>query len=200
MNILSLKRVLLLILPSILSVSSIVACAGVPNIGDEVPAWRFLQGTDGLLHSRKDLDDSKILVVAFLCNKCPCVRGYESRFKRLVNEFGPRGVTFVGINSTVGPLENMNEMRRRAASGRYNFHYLFDTSQQVGRGFGATATPHVFVLDQNRRIAYSGAFDDNRSESLVKHNFVVNAVNDLLAERPVAVSRTRQFGCAISYR
>jgi len=117
-----------------------------------------------------------------------------------VHEFGPRGVTFVGINSSIGPLENMNEMRLRAAGGRFNFHYLYDTSQLVGRGFGATSTPHIFVLDQKRRIAYTGAFDDNRSESLVKHHFVVNAINDLLADRSVAVPRTRQFGCAISYR
>ena len=194
------KCVLVFALQAALLVSSHLSYAAAPDIGDQAPAWRFLQGTDGLLHSRKDLDGSKILVVAFLCNKCPCVKGYESRFKRLVHKFGPGGVTFVGINSSIGPLENMNEMRRRAAASRFNFHYLYDTSQQVGRGFGATATPHVFVLDQNRRIAYAGAFDDNRSESQVKHHFVVNAVSDLLADRPVAVTRTQQFGCAISYR
>ena len=200
MKLTKLKRVLIFTLLAAVHLSARSGHAAAPKIGDKAPTWRFLQGTDGLLHGRKDLDGSKIVVVAFLCNKCPCVKGYETRFKRFVHEFGPRGVTFVAINSAIGPLENMNEMRRRAAGARYNFHYLFDTSQQVGRNFGATSTPHVFVLDQNRRIAYTGAFDDNRSESLAKHHFVVNAVNDLLANRPVAVSRTKQFGCAISYR
>jgi peroxiredoxin len=200
MYVMTARRILICTLQAAILVSSPSVHAATPNIGDHVPAWRFLQGTDGLLHSRNDLDDAKIVVVAFLCNKCPCVKGYETRFKRLVKDFGPRGVTFVGINSSIGPLENMNEMRRRAAGARYNFHYLFDTSQQVGRGFGATSTPHIFVLDQNRRIAYTGAFDDNRTESLVKHHFVVNATNDLLGNRSVTVSRTKQFGCAISYR
>ncbi|MCP4170817.1 MAG: thioredoxin family protein [Fuerstiella sp.] len=193
-------RFQMFMLAAVIPLSGAAGHAAAPDIGDKAPAWRFLQGTDGLLHSRKDLDSSEILVVAFLCNKCPCVKGYEARFKRLQIEFGPQGLTFVGINSAIGPLENMNEMRRRAADARYNFHYLFDTSQQVGRGYGATSTPHVFVLDQNRRIAYSGAFDDNRNESLVKHHFVVNAVSDLLARRPVAVTKTKQFGCAINYR
>ena len=91
-------------------------------------------------------------------------------------------------------------MKQRAAAGKLQFDYLRDGRQQVGRAFGATSTPHVFILDENRRIVYSGAFDDNRSESAVQHHYVIDAVNALLAGNPVPVAKTKQFGCAITYQ
>ena len=162
-------------------------------------AWQYLQGTDGQLHSLADYNQSKFVVVAFLCNKCPCVKGYENRFKNFASKFGTQSVKFVGINSSIGPAENMNVMKQRAAAASYNFDYLRDANQMTGRNFKATSTPHVFILDQNRRIVYSGAFDDNRKESAVKYHYVVDVVTALLSGKPVPVQTTKQFGCAITY-
>jgi peroxiredoxin len=170
-----------------------------PSIGDAAPAWEFVQGADGKLHSLSDYNNAQVVVVAFLCNKCPCVRGYEGRFKQLVDSYGGK-VRFVGVNSSIGELENLNEMQQRVASGNLNFDYLRDANQTVGRSFGATSTPHVFVLDQNRRIAYTGAFDDNRDPRQVKHHYVLDAVNALLKGQEVAIKRTQQFGCTITYQ
>lgn len=180
-----------------LAVSSASPCAA--DIGDAAFDWQYLPGTDGQLHSLKDYKDSKLVVVAFLCNKCPCVKGYESRFKRLSEQFGTQGVKFVAINCSHGPVENMDVMKQRASSGKYNFDYLRDSSQRSGRGFRATTTPQVFILNQNRRVVYTGAFDNNRTESSVTQHYVVDAVKALLNGQPVPVAKTRQFGCTITY-
>lgn len=177
----------------------VASASDAAEIGSPAYAWQYLQGTDGQLHSLADYNQSKYVVVAFLCNKCPCVKGYENRFKNFAGKFGPQGVKFVGINSSIGPVENMDVMKQRAAAARYNFDYLRDANQMTGRGFKATSTPHVFILDQDRRIVYSGAFDDNRNESAVGNHYVVDAVTALLAGKPVLVEKTNQFGCAITY-
>lgn len=169
------------------------------EIGDSAFAWQYLPGTDGQLHSLKDYKDAKLVVVAFMCNKCPCVKGYESRFKRLSEQYGSQGVRFVGINCSNGPVENMDVMKQRASTGNYNFDYLRDSSQRSGRGFRATTTPQVFILDQDRRVVYTGAFDNNRTETAVTQHYVVDAVKALLDGKPVPVARTRQFGCTITY-
>lgn len=170
------------------------------GIGDAAPNWRGLVGADGKRHSLADYNDSKYVVVAFMCNKCPCVRGYEGRFNQFVKDYGPKGVRFVGINSTIGPLENLTEMRNRAAGGKMRFDYLRDSGQAVAKGLQAKCTPHVFILDQQRRVVYSGAFDDNRIASKVTNHHVRDAMDTLLAGRKLAFEKTRTFGCAISYQ
>lgn len=189
-----------LIVPIFAVLPFCVTTLSAAEIGQPAPAWRYIQGTDEKLHSLSDYKDARLIVVAFLCNKCPCVRGYETRFNRFAEEYGKKGVRFVGFNSTIGSIENLPNMQQRAAGGKMKFDYLRDANQQVGRAFGATSTPHVFIIDAERKIVYSGAFDDNRSESLVKKHYVIDAVNALLAGKSVPVERTRQFGCAINYQ
>jgi peroxiredoxin len=188
--------------PTLLSLSILfffATAVSAADIGQAAPAWKYIQGTDEKLHSLEDYKDARLIVVAFMCNKCPCVKGYEDRFNRFTEQYAAKGVRFVGFNSTIGPTEDLETMKQRAGGGKMKFDYLRDANQQVGRGFGATSTPHVFVLDENRRVVYTGAFDDNRSESLVKNHYVIDAVEALLAGKPVPVAKTRQFGCAINY-
>ncbi len=170
------------------------------DIGQVAPEWKLLQGADSKLHSLSDYKDADIVVVAFLCNKCPCVKGYEARFNRFAKDYQSKGVRFVGINSSIGPIETLDVMKQRSANGALQFDYLRDANQKIGRGFGATSTPHVFILNKERKVVYTGAFDDNRSESQVKNHYVIDAVNAMLAGKPVPVSKTRQFGCAITYQ
>ena len=191
----SIRQLLLLLFVSVLP-SSLVAA----EIGQAAPDWKSLQGADSKLHNLSDYEDADIVVVAFLCNKCPCVKGYETRFNRLANSYKDKGGRCVGINSVIGPIESMDVMKQRAAGGKLRFDYLRDGDQKVGRGFGATSTPHVFILNKDRKVVYTGAFDDNRSEKLVKNHYVIDAVNAMLAGKPIAVSKTRQFGCSIEYQ
>ena len=191
----SIRQLLLLLFVSVLP-SSLVAA----EIGQAAPDWKSLQGADSKLHNLSDYEDADIVVVAFLCNKCPCVKGYETRFNRFANSYKDKGVRFVGINSVIGPIENLDVMKQGAAGGKLRCDYLRDGDQKVGRGFGATSTPHVFILNKDRKVVYTGAFDDNRSEKLVKNHYVIDAVNAMLAGKPIAVSKTRQFGCSIEYQ
>ena len=189
--------------PVIITIAALAATQSfvmAADIGSEAPAWRYLQGVDGKLHNLSDYDKDEIVVVAFLCNKCPCVKGYEARFNRFTEEFGKQGVRFVGINSSIGELENLNTMKQRMSDGKLKFDYLRDETQKVARGFSATSTPHVSILNKQRCIVYSGAFDDNRSESAVTKNYVVDSVNAMLNGKPVPVEKTQQFGCTITYR
>lgn len=178
-----------------------VCCsANATEIGAVVPEWRGLAGADGKLHSSAEYKDDKFIVVAFFCNKCPCARGYETRFNQFVKDYGTKGVRLIAINSSVGPLEHLGEMKSRASGGKMQFDYLRDENQNVGKSFGAKSTPHVFILDQNRRILYSGAFDDNRSARLVKNHYVIDSIDRLLAGKPLETTTTRFFGCAITYQ
>ena len=182
-----------------LAVSNASAVAGI-SIGDVAPAWQFLPGTDDKLHSSGDSQDARVTVVVFLCNKCPCARGYDARFQKLLEDYAHRGVYLVGINSNVGGIETMEAMKKRADAGDYGFPYLKDRSQKVARAFGATSTPHAFVLDHDRRIAYAGAFDDNRSAGSVKQHYVRDAIDALLENRSVSVPTSKQFGCSINFQ
>ena len=170
------------------------------RIGDAAPTWQYLPGTDGKLHSSSDHQQARVIVVVFLCNKCPCARGYDARFSKFVDQYATQGVRLIGINANTGPTETMEEMKKRAAAGEYKFEYLRDSNQSVARGFHARSTPHAFVLDADRKIVYAGAFDDNRSEAKVTNHYVIDAVNSVLQGQKVAVSSSQQFGCAITYK
>ena len=195
-----LKTVCSLIALCSLIADTSVSHAATPSIGDVAPSWQLLPGTDGKLHSASEFDDAAATVVVFLCNKCPCARGYDARFAQLIEAYSDKGVRLVGINSNVGGIETMDGMQQRASKGKYQFPYLRDASQSLAKQFGATSTPHVFVLDGDRRIVYTGAYDDNRSEKRVKHHFVLDAVNAVLDNREVPVAVSKQFGCAINYQ
>jgi peroxiredoxin len=170
------------------------------SIGDNAPNWTDLPGVDGKRHSRADLERSPVVVVAFLCNHCPVASGYESRFKTFADKYRDRGVTFVGISVSRFPADSFDKMQQRAKDRQFNFAYLHDATQDVGRRYGATCTPHLFVLDRDRKIAYMGAFDDSPADAeKVQESYVKAAVDALLAGKPVEIRETRQRGCDIEY-
>ncbi len=171
------------------------------DIGDAPPAWQDLPGTDGRTHSLADYADKKFVVQIFTCNHCPCALANEDRIKALQRDYAERGVQVVAINIGPGDEDGLPAMQQRARQRQFNFPYLRDASQQTGRNFGAMATPHVFVLDAQRRIVYMGAIDDSpRDPSLVKKHYLREALDALLAGRQPRVPETRVFGCAIEYR
>ena len=171
----------------------------VLELGKKAPAWRDLSGIDGKKHSLADLAKKKVVVVVFTCNHCPVARAYEKRIVRFTRGFKKKGVALVAINVNNLPADRLERMKERAATRGFNFPYLYDPSQKIGRAYGAVVTPHFFVLDRERKIAYMGAFDDNQNEANAKKRWLAAAVDALLkGERP-EVGETRQFGCAIQY-
>jgi peroxiredoxin len=172
----------------------------VLEIGAPAPAWTDLTGTDDKKHSLSDLQDAKAVVVIFTCNSCPVAVAYEDRFVEFAKEYKDKGVEVVAINPNDTEGEKLPQMKDRAHDKNFGFAYLADSSQEVARSYGATVTPHVFVLDGDRRIAYMGNFDDNIIQDKVKQEAARAAVDAVLSGKQPEVKETLQSGCGIKYR
>lgn len=171
----------------------------VLDIGKPAPAWSELLGVDDKRHGLADLKDAKLVVVVFACNHCPVVKTYERRLIRFVDDYRDKGVEFVAISVSRQASDQLPQMKSRASDSGFNFPYLIDPSQKIAKAYGATCTPHIFVLDQQRRIAYMGKIDDHLDESKVTERFLRDAVDALLAGKQPEVTETRQVGCDIEY-
>jgi len=168
-------------------------------VGDAAPAWKALKGVDDKDHSLKDLAKAKAVVVIFTCDHCPVARAYEKRLTQFADEYKDKGVELVAINVSLGEADNLKVMQEQAKQKGFNFTYLVDPTQDSGRAYGATVTPHVFVIDGKQKIAYMGAFDDSQNAAQVKKHFVRDAVDALLAGKAPEVAESKQFGCGIRY-
>ena len=173
---------------------------GTLELGQRAPDFTDLLGVDGRRLSLSSFDHKPFLVLIFSCNGCPTVKASEDRMIAIQAAYGARGVQLLAINSNnsyLSPADTYPEMVKRAAEKGFNFPYVKDDDGTVGRQFGAISTPHVFVLDPERRVRYKGRIDDSRDPSQVTVRDLNNALDDLLAGRPVRVPETRPFGCAV---
>jgi len=175
------------------------AAAKPPEIGGKGPAWEGLDGTDGKQHSLADLKENKAIAVVFTCNTCPVAVAYEDRLIKLANDYKDKGVAVVAINVNKSKGNDFDAMKHRAEEKSFPFAYLFDPTQQIARDYGATCTPHVFLLDQDRKLAYTGAIDDNMSADEVKQHHLQDAIDAVLAGKAPEVAKTKQVGCGIHY-
>ncbi|MCX7420201.1 MAG: thioredoxin family protein [Planctomycetia bacterium] len=171
----------------------------VLDIGKAAPVWADLLGVDDQRHSLSELNEAKLVVVVFACNHCPVVKAYERRLIRFVDDYRDKGVELVAISVSKQASDRIEKMKARASDCGFNFAYLIDPTQKIARAYGATVTPHLFVLDQKRRIAYMGKIDDQMEETKVTESFLRLAVDALLAGREPEVAETRQVGCEIDY-
>ncbi len=180
-------------------------------IGSAAPAFD-LPGIDSKNHRLSDYASAKVLVIVFTCNHCPTAQLYENRIKALAADYQERGVALVAIEpnnpkavllSELGYTDvsdSFEEMKVRAAYRHFNFPFLYDgETQQVARAYGPVATPHVFVFDSERRLRYEGRVDDSSRENLVKRRDAREAIDALLADKPVAVASTPAFGCSTKW-
>ena len=171
-------------------------------IGTAGPAFDGLLGTDGRRYGFLSLSDPEVLVLIFSSNRCPTAKAYAERMNVLQRDYGVRGVQLVAINSNdphLYPDESYPRMVDRAVEDAYRFPYVVDEGQRVAKAYGATCTFHVFVLDGERRLRYSGRFDDSRIGANVTSHDLRNALDDILAGRDVRVATTRPFGCSLDF-
>jgi|HubBroStandDraft_1064217.scaffolds.fasta_scaffold09853_4 peroxiredoxin len=198
----------------LLAASSVVLVAGkynkVVQVGMAAPSFQNLPGTDGKNHSFSDYKED-VLVVVFLANHCPWVRGNDRDLIKLVNDYAGKSVRVVAIGVNLRPEDVLPAMKERAAKSGYNFDYLHDPSQQVGRLYGATHTPEYFVLNKDRKIVYTGLLTDSPgladSDGSVRYTrgapkelYVRNAINAALAGKPAPVAETAAQGCTVEYQ
>jgi peroxiredoxin len=169
------------------------------KIGDAAPTWSHIVGIDNKKHSLSDFDKAKLVVLVFTCNHCPVARAYEDRLIALTKEYRPKGVQFVAVNVNNIPADRLDKMKERAEEKGFNFPYLYDSSQKMGHDYGATVTPHVFVLDKDRKVVYMGNVDDSLNPKRVKQHNLRNALDALLVGKKPPKAVTQQFGCTIKY-
>jgi peroxiredoxin len=172
------------------------------EVGKAAPAFEDLLAVDGRRYGMSTFRDIPVLVIVFTSNRCPTVKAYQERLRSLQADYGPRGVQLLAINSNnahLYPEESYDRMVEFARESEYNFPYLLDEGQRVGRAYGARRTFHAFVLDEARVQRYEGRFDDSRIPERVTSADLRNALDDMLARRPVRVASTRPFGCSLDY-
>lgn len=175
-------------------------------IGGAVAEFK-LQNAKGGIVSLSDYKDKKGVIVVFTCNHCPFAKAYEERLIALDKKYGAFNFPVVAINSNDASDyedESMDNMKKRASEKGYTFPYLQDATQAVAKAFGATRTPHVFVLrNENAKftVQYIGTIDDNYQDpTSVTKRYVEDAVNNILAGKPVVVTQTKAVGCAIGWK
>jgi peroxiredoxin len=164
------------------------------------------------MHSLKDYAPAKVLVIVFTCDHCPIAGMYEHRTKDLTSDYKDRDVDVVAIMgndpkaihlSELGHTDlsdTFPEMKLRAAYRHFNFPYLYDgDTQAVALKYGPTATPHAFIFDQQRILRYQGRIDNNPREELVTKHEARDAIDALLAGKPVLVANTPAMGCSTKW-
>ncbi len=163
-----------------------------------------LKNVDGKSVSLTDFKDVKGYVVIFTCNHCPFSQLYEERIKDLDKNYKQKGFPVIAINpndATKVPEDSFDEMAKRAKKYKYTFPYLHDETQQTAKAFGATRTPHVFILDNEFRIQYIGAIDDDsEGDKKNKTKYVEKAINDLLNGKQPQIKETKAIGCTIKWK
>lgn len=172
------------------------------KINDSAPDFN-LPGIDGKNHALASFADKKILVVFFTCNHCPYVQGWEGRMIEMQRNYGPKGVQLIGINSNETknyPEDSFEKMIVRAGEKGFNFVYLRDEDQTVANAYNAACTPEFYVFDAERKLQYHGRFDDNHQDPhAARSHDLRNALDDLLANRPVRTPLTPAMGCSIKW-
>lgn len=170
------------------------------KVGDKAVDFK-LKNIDGKMFSLKDVKDAKGYIVVFTCNHCPYAIAYEDRIIALHKKYAPQGYPVIAINPNdpnVQPADGFAEMQERAKEKKFPFVYLFDEGQKVYPQYGATRTPHVYLLDKSLNVKYIGAIDDNSEDaSMVKTKYVENAIEAMKAGKEVDPSFTKAIGCSI---
>lgn len=176
------------------------------QVGDIVQDFS-LKNIDDKMVKMADHKNAKGFIVTFTCNHCPFSKLYEDRIIELHNEFASKGYLVIAINPNDAikePGDSFDKMKERASEKAFPFQYLHDESQEIAKAFGATRTPHIFLLQKEPQglvVKYIGAIDDSaRDATSANEKYVKNAINDLLAGKEVRKTKANAIGCTIKWK
>ncbi len=204
-------------------VKNMIAMAAIPVLAllfmtSAKPGTGYKVGDNARDFSLKNIDGSTVslnsyskatkgAIVIFTCNHCPVAQLYQDRIIALNNKYESKGYPVIAINSNdfnAVAEDSYENMQKRAKEKGFNFPYLLDQTQDIATAYGATKTPHVFVLQKEGnafKVKYIGAIDDNKDDAnAVTHKYVETAVNELLAGQPVSQNFTKAIGCGIKWK
>jgi len=194
----------------IVSVFALISCTAFGQglkIGDRVSDFN-LKSTEGKLISLSGIQGNKGAIIVFTCNHCPFSNIYEDRIIAIHKKFSALGYPVVAVNPSDAkqiPEESFKQMKKRAKEKSYPFVYLQDESQEIAKAYGATRTPHVFIVqketDGTYLLRYIGAIDNNADDpAAADKKYVENAVNELLLGNTVSLTITKAIGCSIKWK
>jgi peroxiredoxin len=199
------KLQIMILMLSMLSGAALAGGGGY-QVGDKAADFK-LQNIDGSWVSLSDYNDAKGYIVIFTCNHCPYAKAYEDRIITLDKIYTPKGFPVIAINPNdpaVQPADSPEKMMERAKDKGFTFPYLFDAKQDVFPVFGATKTPHVFILNKVGKemvVEYIGAIDDNYEDaSKVNTRYIEDAVDALLSGNKPSITNTKAIGCSIKVK
>jgi len=163
-----------------------------------------LKNVDETTVSLSDYKDQKGVILVFTCNPCPFAKAYEQRIIQLDQKYASQGYPVVAINpndAEISPEDTFESMKLLAGEKQYPFPYLKDESQEIYKAYGATRTPHIFLLENKGgkfKIAYIGAIDDNAMDaSAVTQRYLEAAIGALISGDNPNPSTTKAVGCTI---
>ena len=172
------------------------------KIGDEATDFS-LKNVDGKMVSLADYPDAKGFIIAFTCNHCPYSIAYEDRIIALDAKYKPLGYPVIAINPidpAVNEDDSFDNMVVRMKANNFPWLYLYDETQEIALAYGALRTPHFYVFNENRKLVYTGrAVDSPRDPSKISINDLENALEELLADKPISVDVTNPIGCNVKW-
>lgn len=193
----------LLLSLSFVLLGSALLIAGGYKVGDKAADFK-LENVDGNYVSLADYSDASGFIVVFTCNGCPYAKAYQDRIIELDKEYSSKGYPVIAINpnnTDIKPDDDLEAMKKRAKDKGYTFPYLKDANYEVFKEYGATRTPHIYVLTKHEDdlvVSYIGAIDDNYQDaSAVKEPYLANALNALLTDKEPEPDFTKAIGCTI---
>jgi peroxiredoxin len=182
--------------------------AAVPSnmvpLGTPAPTFR-LKSTQGDLVSIKNFADARALLIIFMCNHCPYMKHLHKGLVELANDYIPKGVAILGINSNdteTHPEDSFERMQEEVQRVGYPFPYLFDESQEVAQAYFAMCTPDFFLFNDMRELIYRGQFDASRPGNgvPVTGSDIRAALDAYLEGREVLVEQKPSLGCNIKWK
>lgn len=190
---------------SMIFASSIVFAGGY-EVGNKAGDFT-LKNVDGKMVSLADYQEAKGFIVIFTCNHCPYSKLYEDRIIALDAMYSDSGFPVIAINPNdpaLQPEDSYPLMQERSKEKGFTFPYLFDETQEVARAYGASRTPHVFILSKEEGdliVKYIGAIDNNSKDAAdASEKYVEDALNALISGNDPEVNYTRAVGCTIKWK
>ncbi|WP_298778984.1 thioredoxin family protein [uncultured Polaribacter sp.] len=195
------KIILVMAIVSIATLSFTTSTKKGYKVGDKIEDFS-LKNIDDKMVSLSDFNDAKGFIIVFTCNTCPYSVANEDRINVLDAKYKAQGFPVIAINPNdpaAVPEDSFGDMKVRASEKEFTFPYLFDDGQKVYPKFGATKTPHVYIVSKKTmEVEYIGAIDNSsRNPDKVTEKYVENAVDALLAGNKIEKTETRAIGCSI---
>jgi peroxiredoxin len=175
------------------------------EIGSSMPLMDHqLSDISGKSLSLKDIKGKEGTLVIFSCNTCPWVIRWEDRYVTIADAYASKGIGIIAVNSNEDRFDgddSMDEMIQHAKENGYNFPYAQDPGSKLAYAFGATKTPHIYLFDNDDKLVYRGAIDDNaKSAKKVEQTYLADAIDALLAGQYISKKTSKALGCSIKFK